>query len=122
MKRYRPSASLSVRPAPVKFGSSGASRSFHLVRIPSRGIRLPHFDQRVRHRAIILIEDATCHDDALAERRGRVLRGQIVIGGRDRFMTVHRRRQFGEGLRNDDQRLFWVTEFRRPVPGESGSG
>ena len=51
-----------------------------LVAVASRRIRLPDLDQRLRHRASIVVEDPSLDDDALAKGLAGVLPGEVGVG------------------------------------------
>jgi hypothetical protein len=60
-----------------------------LVLVAAGGISLPDFDESVRNRAAVVIQHATRDNNALAERRRRVLTRKIVVRPRDGIMAVH---------------------------------
>src|SRR6266850_5593711 len=53
------------------------------VRIAPGRVRLPDFDQGVRHRRAVLVQHTPAHDYALADRLAPVLAGEIVVGRLD---------------------------------------
>jgi hypothetical protein len=77
------------------------------VPVPSRGIRLPHFDESICYRSTVFIEDPAAHNDSFAERRSLVLNREIVVEALHAAVTKDRPAQFREGLRNHDQGLGW---------------
>ena len=82
-KRYRPSTSVSTRPAAGEVRIERRVVLVVLVRVAAGGIRLPDFDQRVAHGAAVFVHHAPLDDDPLAERLAGVLAGQIGVGGAD---------------------------------------
>ena len=87
--------------------------------IPPGGVGLPDFDQRVRGSARPSSSRRLAGDDnALAVRFFGVL--NVSNRGPER-PTASRpytgRAQLGQRLRNDDERLFGVAQFRRAIPG-----
>jgi hypothetical protein len=89
----------------------------HLVGVPSRRVGLPDLDQRLGHRLPVFIEHSPGDDDALPGGHGGVLAREIVIQRTDPSGPEHRAAQFGQRLRNDDQRLRWMAERRGAVGG-----
>ena len=81
--RYRPSESVRHRPAPVKFGSSGAGWLSARVLVAAGRVGLPDLDQGVRDRPAVAVEHPAGHDDPLADGLARVLGGQVGVGGDD---------------------------------------
>ncbi len=53
------------------------------VCVPASRVGLPDLDQCVRNGPAVGVEDTAGHDDPLAERLGRVPRGQIAVRGGD---------------------------------------
>src|SRR5271165_7520872 len=49
------------------------------MRVASRSVRLPDFDQAVRHRVAISVQYATTHDDAFSQRITPMLNREIVF-------------------------------------------
>ena len=63
-------------------GKAGIERrivSVVLVPVTAGGIALPDLDQRVRHRAIVFVEDPAADDDALAKRVTGVLAREVAV-------------------------------------------
>ena len=91
-------ASLGVglgRPAPVKFGSSGAGWCPRCADTALRHLSATS-RQHVRQRPAVLVDDAARDDDAFALRlAARALTREVVVGRADRQMAVHRLRQIG---------------------------
>src|SRR5437588_1127225 len=65
------------------------------VDVTSGGICLPDLDQRVRHRAAVLVEHPARDDDALPDRRALVLRREITVAGLHHLVPISRRGQLG---------------------------
>ena len=70
---------MTQRPAPEKFGSSGAGPLVALVAVAPGGVGLPDLDQRVAERLPVAVEDAARDDDPLAERLALVLAREVVV-------------------------------------------
>src|SRR5438309_12084526 len=85
------------------------------VRVAPGRVRLPDFDQGVRHRLAVLVEHAPAHDNALADRLAPVLAGEIVVGRFDVAVAEDRAGQLGQGLRRHDERLRRASLLRRGV-------
>jgi hypothetical protein len=80
-----------------------------LVRVPASGIGLPDLDQRMRDRPLIFVKDAARHDNPLSDRWPGMVNRQVVIMRGHSGVAIDGRAQLGERLRNDDERLMWVT-------------
>src|SRR5215813_3166538 len=102
MNRYRPPESVRHRPAPVKFGSSGAG----------------WLSTRCRDRPAARVEHPPGHDDPLALRLAVVLGGEVGVGGGDPFRAEQRPGDLGEPVWQQDQRPARRAQRRGPVPGE----
>ena len=76
-----------------------------MMRIATRGVRLPDFDERIRDRPRVGIEHAPGHDDALADRIAIALLREIEVVRFDHVEPEHRARNLGERRRQDDERL-----------------
>jgi hypothetical protein len=96
MNRYRPPWSVIARPTPVKFGSSGAGWCSR----PAAGIA--HLAE---------------HDDPLALRLPRVLRGEVGVLHADQVVAQQGPGHLGQPLREEHQRLLRVAERGRLVAG-----
>jgi hypothetical protein len=88
----------------------------HPMRIPTGGVRLPDLDQRVRDRPPAVVEHASLHDDALAERLADVLARQIAVACFDAAVRIGGPRQLGQRLRNDNEGLFRMPQRGAPIP------
>src|SRR5688572_4364566 len=75
------------------------------MRIAAGGIRLPDLDQGIRHRPAVLVEHATGHHDALADRLAFVLSREVVVARLDVVPAEHRAGDLRKRLRRDDQGL-----------------
>jgi hypothetical protein len=75
------------------------------VPIAARGVRLPQLDQRARERPSVLVAQRAAHDDAFAERRGRVAARQVAGEGVDRLRRETRPGQLRGRLRQRHERL-----------------
>jgi hypothetical protein len=51
--------------------------------VPSGGVGLPHFDERVPHRPAVAVENPPGDDDAFAQRFTGMLTSEIVVQGAD---------------------------------------
>ncbi len=115
--RYRPSSSVSARPAPVKFGSSGAGwESCGWAYLPAR-VRLPDLDERVPHRPAVALEHAAVHDDPLALRLVRMLAREIVIELADPSLAQQRPRRLRQRSRQRHERAGGRAQDGGPVRG-----
>src|SRR5256884_1772593 len=84
----RPNADEAVAAFGVGHGAPGAGEVrierrivlIGAVRVAPGRVRLPDFDQAVRHRLAVLVEHAPAHDNALADRLGPVLAGGVGVG------------------------------------------
>src|SRR5581483_614659 len=95
----------------------GAAPLVGAVQVAPGGVALPDLDQRVRDGAAVLVEHATGHDDALAERLSTRsgVRRQVGVLGRDRADAGARAGQLPDPQRDLDQRLARRTLHRRLV-------
>src|SRR5260370_25055057 len=80
-----------------------------LVQITSCGIRLPHFDERMRNWPRVLIHHSAAHNDPFAERLAAVLSRQIASLHIGRFFSEQRPRYFRKRVRQINQRFRWST-------------
>src|SRR3989475_1167826 len=119
----RPNADEAVAAFGVGHGAPGAGEVriercivlVSAVRIASGRVRLPDFDQGVRHRLAVLVEHAPAHDNALADRLAAVLAGEIIVGRLDVAVAEDRAGQLGQRLRRHDERLRGASLLRRGV-------
>src|SRR6266704_571735 len=119
----RPNADEAVAAFGVGHGAPGAGEVriercivlIGAVRVAPGRVRLPDFDQGVRHRLAVLVEHAPAHDNALADRLAPVLAGEIVVGRLDVAVAEDRAGQLGQGLRRHDERLRRASLLRRGV-------
>lgn len=79
------------------------------VGVAAGGICLPDLDERVGDGTFVRVEDAAGDDDSFTERLIRVLTGKVVVHRSDLSVAVDWSRHLGQRLRNDDERLCWVT-------------
>ena len=68
-----------MRPAPLKFGSSGDGQCVPAVAVAAARVGLPDLDQRVRHRPAVVLLDVAVDDDPLALRLALVLAREVVV-------------------------------------------
>src|SRR6267143_2020141 len=119
----RPDADETVTAFGVGHGAPGAgevriercSVLIGAVRIAPGRVRLPDFDQGVRHRLAVLVEHAPAHDNAFADWLAPVLAGEIVVGRLDVAVAEDRAGQLGQRLRRHDERLRRAALLRRGV-------
>ena len=71
---------------------------------PTR-IRLPDFDQRVRHRAAVVVEHPPRDADALAYGFTEMLAGEVVVVLGDFIMAENRSRNLRQRVWKNDERL-----------------
>ena len=79
------------------------------VDIASTRICLPDFQQGIAHRVAPVVENAPGDDDALANRFavfGGVAR-QVVVERLNRILAEDGRGEFGQRVRQEQQRLLW---------------
>ena len=69
------------------------------VGVAACGVGLPDFDERVRQRLSVFIDDAAGDDDALAERLGGMLLGEIEGFYVDEVVAEDRAGDFGNCVR-----------------------
>ena len=89
-------------------GEVGIKRSVVLidgVGVAASGVGLPDFDERVRKRAAVFVDDAAGDDDALADGFGVVLFGEVEGFYVDEVVVEDGASDFGEGVREMDERL-----------------
>ena len=77
-----------------------------IVRVPSRCVGLPDFDQGIGNCPPILIDQAPRNDNALALRITGMLAREIGILRGNNAVAVHRRLQVTNGIRHRQQ---WLT-------------
>src|SRR5215207_617139 len=63
--------------------------------VAARGVRLPDFEERVRNRPAVLVEHASGHDDALAERLAGVLAREVGVVLAHALMPIDRAGELG---------------------------
>ena len=85
------------------------------VRISSRRIRLPNLDQAIRHGVPIAIDHPAAHDDALPQRLSCMLNREILIDRTNIGMAKDWPGDFGKSMRQENQRLRWRPQPRRPI-------
>ncbi|GAA3413357.1 hypothetical protein GCM10018952_29700 [Streptosporangium vulgare] len=87
-----------------------------LVRVATGGVGLPDLHELAAHRAAVPVEDAAVHGDALAQRFGEVLPGQVGVERGDVGDAEDRPGQFGRvRVLERDQRLPRVAEHGAAV-------
>src|SRR3989449_5466016 len=119
----RPNADEAVAAFGVGHGAPGAGEVriercivlIGAVRVAPRRVRLPDFDQGVRHRLAVLVEHAPAHDNALADRLAPVLAGESVVGRLGVGVGENQAGQLGQRLRRHDERLRRAALLRRGV-------
>src|SRR5467141_2789618 len=119
----RPDADEAIAAFSVGHGAPGAGEVrierrivlIGAVRIAPGTVRLPDFDQGVRHRPDVLVQHAPAHDNALADRLAPVLAGEIVVGRLDVSVAEDRASQLGQRLWRHDERLRRASLLRRGV-------
>ena len=83
--------------------------------VATGSVRLPHLDERVRHRSAVGVTDLTAHDDALTVGLDVVLAGQVGVTGLDPVLAEERTCQLRHALRQDDEWLRGSTQDGRAV-------
>ena len=84
------------------------------MRVPSRGIGLPDFNETIRYGAPIAIQNSSSNCDALSQRLPHMLNREVVISRTDIRMAEHWPRDLGKSMGQDDQRV-----RRRARPGRT---
>src|SRR5436190_8408496 len=98
LDRYEPVAAFAVGQDATDAGEIRIERRVVIVdrvAVAPGGIRLPHFDQRMRDRPGVLVEDTSRHDDPLAKRLAVVLSRQVAVGRLDVVVAEHGSGHFG---------------------------
>ena len=68
------------------------------VRVAAGGVGLPDFDERVRKRAAVFVDDATRDDDAFADGFGVMLLGEVEGFYVDEIVAEDGAGDFGDGV------------------------
>src|SRR5580704_4470020 len=85
------------------------------MRVAACGVRLPDFDERMRKRAAVFVDDAAGDDDAFAERLAGVLLREVECLYVHEFVAENWAGDFGERVRQMHERLRWGALLGRDV-------
>ena len=87
----------------------------HAMTVPSRRIGLPNLNQSSGNRAPFFISYSPADDYAFTEGLTAVLARQVVVVLSDVAMAEYGASELRQGVRQQDQRLFWITFARRNI-------